>query len=219
LRGRSLENEATAGGALLHKGDLPGARLRLTHLVSRDTSSLNEAQVARAVVESVAENTSDAVVAPLFWGAVAGVPGLIGYRAANTLDAMVGYRNDRYENFGWASARFDDLVNWPAARLGGLLVAVASPRTALRALAAWRRDASGHPSPNAGVVESSFAGALGIRLGGTNRYGDRVEHRVVLGDGRAPEVSDVARANELARRVGFLAALTTAIAALKMRSK
>jgi adenosylcobinamide-phosphate synthase len=202
LGGRSLEREAHAVHHRLGAGDLPAARRRLTHLVGRDTAALDESQVARAVIESVAENTSDAVVAPLVWGAIAGIPGLLGYRAANTLDAMVGHHNVRYERFGWASARLDDLMNLPGSRLTGALAAAVGgdPREAVRA---WRHDAAAHPSPNAGVVESTFAGSLGIRLGGTNTYdGDRVEHRAVLGEGRAPVPDDIRRTTDLATKVG-----------------
>ncbi|HJQ04294.1 MAG TPA: cobalamin biosynthesis protein [Nocardioides sp.] len=217
LGGRSLEREATAVHAHLAAGDLPAARQRLTHLVGRDTSALTADEVARAVIESVAENTSDAVVAPLAWGAVAGVPGLLGYRAANTLDAMVGHHNARYEHFGWASARLDDVVNLPGSRLAGLLATALGGRPTA-ALEAWRRDASAHPSPNAGVVESTFAGSLGIRLGGTNTYdGDRVEHRAVMGDGRPPAPQDIPRATRLATRVGLGAALVAAAAAGRVR--
>lgn len=209
LGGRSLEREARAVQGLLDAGDLPGARTRLRHLVGRDPTSLDEGEVARAVVESVAENTADAVVAPLLWGAVAGLPGLLGYRATNTLDAMVGHHCERYERFGWASARLDDLVNLPASRLTGLLTLAVSPATAAEAWRAWRRDASGHPSPNAGVPEAAFAGSLGIRLGGRNRYGhhleQRVEQRARLGDGRPAEAHDIARATELAKRVSLAA--------------
>lgn len=215
LGGRSLEREARGVDAHLRARDLPGARQRLTHLVGRDTAALDESEVARAVVESVAENTSDAVVAPLVWGAVAGMPGLLGYRAANTLDAMVGHHNDRYERFGWAAARFDDLANLPGSRLAGAAALVASPRTARSAARAWARDAAAHPSPNAGVVEAAFAGALGVRLGGANRYdGDRLEHRAVLGDGRAVHPDDIDRAVRLARRVGILGAVAAASGAL-----
>lgn len=211
LGGRSLEREAMAVHAHLDRGDLPAARQRLTHLVGRDTAGLDASEVSRAVVESVAENTSDAVVAPLVWGALGGVPGLLGYRAANTLDAMVGHHNERYEHFGWASARLDDLLNLPGSRLSGLLTIAASPSRARPAWQAWRRDASRHPSPNAGVVEASFAGALDIRLGGTNRYyGNRVEHRAVMGDGRDAEPGDIVDATRLARRVGIGAALVAA---------
>jgi adenosylcobinamide-phosphate synthase len=219
LGGRSLEREADAVHAHLAAGDLAAARQRLTRLVGRDTTTLDESEVTRAVIESVAENTSDAVVAPLVWGAVAGVPGLLGYRAANTLDAMVGHHNERYERFGWASARFDDLVNLPGARLAGALATAlgGAPRDATRA---WRRDAAGHPSPNAGVVESTFAGSLGIRLGGTNTYyGDRVEHRAGMGDGRAAEPADISRTTRLARRVGLGAVLAAAATATVLRRR
>ena len=214
LGGRSLDREAGAVHALLVSGDLPGARERLTHLVGRDTSRLGPGEVARAVVESVAENTSDAVVAPLTWGAVAGIPGLLGYRAANTLDAMVGHHNERYERFGWASARLDDLANLPGARLAGLLTLAVSPARAVAGWRVWCRDAAGHPSPNAGVIEAAFAGVLGIRLGGTNvYYGARVEHRAIMDGGRPAEPEDIPRATVLARRVGLAAAVSTAVAA------
>jgi adenosylcobinamide-phosphate synthase len=211
LGGRSLEREALAVHAHLAADDLPAARRRLTHLVGRDTSVLTEGEVARAVVESVAENTSDAVVAPLVWGALAGVPGLLGYRAANTLDAMVGHRNPRYERFGWASARLDDILNLPGSRLAGLVVLAAEPAGCGRAARAWRRDAAQHPSPNAGVVEATFAGALGVTLGGTNNYGDRVERRALMGAGRAPVAADIPRATRLARRVGIGAVILLSV--------
>jgi adenosylcobinamide-phosphate synthase len=215
LGGRSLEREAVAVDVRLGGGDLPGARSQLTHLVGRDTSELGPAEIARAVVESVAENTSDAVVAPLLWGALAGVPGLLGYRAANTLDAMVGHRNARYERYGWASARLDDLLNLPGARLAGLLTLASAPSRAPAAWRVWRRDAARHPSPNAGVIEAAFAGSLGIRLGGTNvYYGNRVEHRVIMDGGRPPEPGDIRRAVRLASRVGLGAAVAAALATL-----
>ncbi|WP_110183510.1 adenosylcobinamide-phosphate synthase CbiB [Nocardioides solisilvae] len=210
LGGRSLEREALAVHRYLAADDLPGARHRLTHLVGRETSSLSSEEVARAVVESVAENTSDAVTAALFWGAVAGVPGLLAHRAANTLDAMVGHHNARYERFGKASARLDDLLNLPGSRYAAVLVLAAAPQRARDARRAWRRDARAHPSPNAGIVESAFAGALGVTLGGVNRYGDRVEHRPTMGDGRGVEARDVPRGTALARRVGWAAVLGAA---------
>ena len=210
LGGRSLEREALAVHAHLDDGDLDAARQRVTHLVGRDPRRLGPEEVARAVVESVAENTSDAVVAPLVWGAVAGVPGMLGHRAANTLDAMVGHRTPRHERFGWSAARLDDVLNLPGSRLAGVLVLLAWPRSARSAAAAWRRDASGHPSPNAGVVEAAFAGALGLRLGGANDYAGRVEQRAVLGRGRAPQVADIPCSTGLARRVDLLAAISAA---------
>lgn len=208
--GRTLEREALAVHALLAADDLPAARDRLTHLVGRDPTALSADEVARAVVESVAENTSDAVTAPLVWGAAAGVPGLLAHRAANTLDAMVGHRSPRYARFGWASARLDDLLGLPGSRYAGLCVLLAGPRHAASAWRAWRADAAAHPSPNAGVVEAAFAGSLGVTLGGTNRYGDRLERRPTLGSGRPVRPGDVPRATALARRVDWLAVLGAA---------
>ncbi|MFF9487645.1 cobalamin biosynthesis protein [Streptomyces sp. NPDC014676] len=203
--GTSLAREARAIGRALEAGDVEAARARLPHLCGRDPQALDADGIARAVVESVAENTSDAVVGALVWGAVAGVPGLLGFRAVNTLDAMVGHKSPRHLRYGWASARLDDVAGWPGARLTAVLAALAGPdpRGAVRA---WRADAAKHPSPNAGPVEASFAGALGVRLGGTLSYGGRVEHRPVLnGGGRAVAVSDIDRAVRLSRRVGWLA--------------
>ncbi|MFK0169838.1 cobalamin biosynthesis protein [Streptomyces sp. NPDC090306] len=208
--GTSLAREARAIGRALDAGDVAAARARLPHLCGRDPQSLDADGIARAVVESVAENTSDAVVGALVWGAVAGVPGLVGFRAVNTLDAMVGHKSPRHRRFGWASARLDDVAGWPGARLTAVLAAVCGdrPRDALRA---WRADAALHPSPNAGPVEASFAGALGVRLGGTLSYGGRVEHRPVLnGAGRPVAAGDIDRAVRLSRRVG-VAALGVAV--------
>lgn len=214
LGARSLDREAAAVHAHLAACDLDAARQRLTNLVGRDTTRLTPDEVARAVVESVAENTSDAVVTPYVWAAVAGVPGLVAHRAANTLDAMVGHHNARYERFGWAAARLDDVLGLPGSRLSGLLAAALGPN-ARAAADAWRRDARRHPSPNGGVVEASFAGALGLQLGGTSTYyGDRVEHRALMGAGRHPTPADIAQARRLARRVGLGAALTAATVSL-----
>ncbi|WP_409434973.1 cobalamin biosynthesis protein [Mycobacterium sp. SMC-14] len=211
LGGRSLEREADAVHAFLADGELESARTRVRNLVGRDTSALEPDEIARAVVESVAENTSDAVVASFVWGAVAGVPGLVAHRAANTLDAMIGHRNARYDRFGWAAARLDDLLGLPASRLTGALAAALGPDPA-GALRAWHHDARHHPSPNAGVVEAAFAGALGLQLGGVNTYyGNRREDRARMGYGRPPAPSDIPRTTRLARRVG-VGALLTAVA-------
>ena len=203
LGGTSLVREGDRMASLLESDDLPAARTRLSHLCARDGSELEAPELARATVESVAENTSDAVVAPLFWGAVLGVPGLLGYRAANTLDAMVGYRSARYARFGWASARLDDLLNLIPARLAALLTALVS--LSLTPLHVWRRDAHRHPSPNAGPVEAAYAGALGVQLGGSNVYDGVAESRGVLGHGRSVAVDDVRRAGRLSRRVSAAA--------------
>jgi adenosylcobinamide-phosphate synthase len=211
LGGTSLAREARAVGAALEAGDLAAARARLPHLCGRDPQHLDADGIARAVVESVAENTSDAVVGALVWGALAGVPGLVGFRAVNTLDAMVGHRSPRFLRFGWAAARLDDAAGWPGARLTALLAVAAGPCPG-SALSVWRRDAGGHPSPNAGPVEAAFAGALRLRLGGPLSYGGRAEHRAVLGrEFRPPAAADIPRAIRLSRRVCALA-LGTAVA-------
>jgi adenosylcobinamide-phosphate synthase len=214
--GTSLRREAAAMRRHLADGDVVAARARLPHLCGRDPSALDVAGLARATVESVAENTSDAVVGPLVWGAVAGVPGLVAYRAVNTLDAMVGHRSPRYERFGWAAARADDVANLLPARLCAALAVVAAPLVGGRpthALRAWRRDGHKHPSPNAGPVEAAFAGALGRTLGGRLSYAGRVEDRPLLGNGPAPDVADIARAARLS------AAVTVAAGALAVGTR
>jgi adenosylcobinamide-phosphate synthase len=216
LGGRSLAREAGAVADDVRRGDLPAARAALPALVGRDPEGLDEAGICRAAVESVAENTADAVVGVLLWGAVAGPAGVAAYRAANTLDAMVGHRSERYADFGWAAARLDDALTWPVARAGGALAALCAPvaggsaRAALRAL---RRDGAAHPSPNAGHMEAAFAGALGLRLGGPLAYAGRLEERPELGDGRAPVPDDVGRAIRLSLAVGAAAAVTSAVVA------
>jgi adenosylcobinamide-phosphate synthase len=215
--GTTLSREATQMSRVLAAGDVPGARARLPHLCGRDPASLDSEGLARATVESVAENTSDAVVAPLMWGAVAGVPGLLGYRAVNTLDAMVGHRSSRHARFGWASARLDDAANLLPARLTAALAVVLAPVVGGRpsaALRAWRRDGHKHPSPNAGPVEAAFAGALGRTLGGRLSYAGRVEDRPLLGDGPTPDVDDVARAARLSAAVATAAAVLAVVVRL-----
>jgi adenosylcobinamide-phosphate synthase len=205
---------------LLEDGDLPGARDRLSHLCARDATGLMANDLARASVESLAENTSDAVVAPLLWGAVAGVPGLLGYRALNTLDAMVGYRSGRYLRFGWASARLDDLANLVPARVAAALTVAAAPvvgGSCVEAWRVWRRDGSRHPSPNAGPVEAASAGALGVTIGGSNVYGGLPEDRGTLGDGPAVVVADLGRAVRLSQAVGFGSILVAAGVAVLRR--
>jgi adenosylcobinamide-phosphate synthase len=215
---RSLRHVAERAADALEKNDLPAAREVLPSLCGRDPSGLTEAEIARAVIESVAENTSDAVVAPLLWGALAGLPGLTAYRAINTLDAMVGHRSARYLRFGWASARLDDVANWLPARVTAALtmacaalVPGASPAGALRTA---RRDGGHHPSPNAGWCEAAFAGALGVRLGGTNVYAGVAEMRPELGEGNTPEPADIRRAILLSRAVTVSATALAVLVAL-----
>jgi adenosylcobinamide-phosphate synthase len=208
VAGRSLAQTALAIVASLDRHDLDAARAQLPALVGREPWQLDEPEIARAAVESVAENTVDAVVAPALWAAAAGAPGVFAYRAVNTMDAMVGHRSLRYEQFGWASARLDDVAGLVPARVTAGLVAAVRPRSATRIVRAVRDDAPAHPSPNAGFAEAAFAAALGLRLGGTNRYGDRIEHRPALGDGRAPAAVDIRAAVRLSRDVtGVLVAL------------
>ncbi|HEX9969934.1 MAG TPA: adenosylcobinamide-phosphate synthase CbiB, partial [Acidimicrobiales bacterium] len=201
VAGRALWQAADAVRAALEADDLDEARRLLPALVGRNPTDLDEKDIARAVVESVAENTVDAVVAPALWAVAAGAPGALGHRAVNTLDAIVGHRSPRYENFGWASARADDIAAFVPARATATLVAMVRPRSAAAVWTAVRRDAPGHPSPNAGVAEAAFAAALGLRLGGESRYGERVEVRPSMGDGRPPEVADIARTIRLSQHV------------------
>ena len=211
--GRMLRHTSTQIEALLAAGDLEGARERLPWLVGRDPSGLDEAGVSAAVVESLAENTVDAVVAPAFWGLVAGAPGVLVHRAVNTMDAMVGHRSPRYARFGTVAARADDVMAWVPARLFAGLVALdtglgAGPRrpgprqpSARSVLATVRHDAPAHPSPNAGVAESAVAAALGVELGGPLVYAGRHEDRPTLGSGPRPGPADIARARRLVDRV------------------
>ena len=210
LGGTSLGRAATTMQRALESGDLPAARAALPALAGRDPAGLGEPELSRATVESVGENTSDAAVAPLVWGAVAGIPGLLAYRAVNTLDAMVGHRSPRYELFGWAAARLDDVANWLPARITAALTVASAPLaggSARGALRAWLRDGAAHPSPNSGRCEAAAAGALGVRLGGRNVYGSRIEVRPALGDGRPPDSGDIRRAVRLSRAVWTTAAV------------
>lgn len=214
IAGRALGEAALDVGRALDGGDLEEARRLLPALVGRDPAGLDAAGVARAVVESVAENTVDAVVAPALWALALGGAGALGYRAVNTMDAMVGHRSVRHERYGWASARLDDVANWVPARVTAALVAAVRPGSAARVWRAARRDAPAHPSPNSGVAEAAFAAALGLRLGGESRYGDRVELRPTLGDGRPPAPADVPAAVRLSGDVAAaLAGLLLAVGA------
>jgi adenosylcobinamide-phosphate synthase len=217
VAGRCLGESALTVGRALDRGDLEAARAALPALVGRDPAGMDESEMARAVVESVAENTVDAVVAPAFWAAVGGAPGALGYRAVNTLDAMVGHRSTRYRSYGWASARLDDVAGYLPARLTAALVAGVRPGRAAAIGRAVNRQAPGHPSPNAGVAEAAFAAALGLRLGGCNRYGDRVEHRPWLGQGRPPARSDIQPAVRLSSDVNWLLTAVLAAAGLAAR--
>jgi len=180
-----LRYHALAVYTPLVAGDVETARKQVAMLVGRDTDKLDEAEVTRAVVESVAENTVDGVTAPLLFAFVAGAPGAMFYKAVNTLDSTFGYKNKRYLQFGWAAARFDDLINFLPARLTGILIPIAAWLIKLDGAKAWQiflRDRLNHPSPNGGQSESAFAGALGVRLGGLNCYADVESNRPLMGD-------------------------------------
>jgi adenosylcobinamide-phosphate synthase len=200
---RSLWTHVGAVADALERDGLAAGRLAVSQIVGRDPAVLDEAGVVRAAIESLAENFSDGVVAPLFWGAVAGLPGMAGYKAVNTADSMIGHRSARYAAFGWAAARLDDLVNLPASRLAALLLVLAAAITGADAEAAWRavrRDARRHRSPNAGWPEAAMAGALGLRLAGPRVYAGEPVEDAWMGEGRAAAaVSDLRRALALYR--------------------
>lgn len=218
LAQRSLHQHVDAVADGLTFGGLPLGRAAVSRIVGRDPETLDEAGVARAAIESLAENFSDGVVAPAFWLAMLGLPGAVAYKAINTADSMIGHRTSRYEAFGWAAARLDDLVNLPASRLSALLIVLAaattrgaSARNALRAI--WR-DARRHRSPNAGWPEAAMAGALGLKLAGPRSYGGRMVEDAHMGDGRREATAaDIRRALTLYRRAdGLLIALIALLA-------
>jgi adenosylcobinamide-phosphate synthase len=220
LGGTSLARTGLAMSQLLERGETEAARRLLPSLCGRDPAQLDGPGLTRAALESVAENTSDAQVAPLLWATAGGVPAVLAYRAINTLDSMVGHRSPRYVRFGWAAARLDDLANYVGARATAALVALCAPLvggSASGALRAWRQDAARHPSPNAGVVEAAFAGALRVRLGGPTQYHHELQIRPTLGDGPQPIVDDLRRAVALSRAVQGAAALLVALSIHRRR--
>lgn len=212
--GRSLRATAEDVGQTLEAGDLMAARHQLRSLAGRDPSELDGSGISAAVIESVAENSVDAVVAPVFWAVVAGAPGALAYRAVNTMDAMVGHRSDRYRHYGWAAARLDDAANYLPARLFAALVMAANPDRAADVARLVRRDAGAHPSPNAGVAETAMAASLGVELGGPLRYGARRDDRPRLGDGPRPQPADIRRAVDVADRTERMLAGALALGVL-----
>ena len=196
---RSLAEHAEAVAAALNAGNLPLARDKVAMIVSRDTADLDEEGISRATVESVLENGCDAIFGALFWFTLAGAPGVVGYRLANTLDALWGYHTPRYQHFGWAAARFDDLLNWLPARLTALSYIAVGTQPA-RGWRCWQDQAPGWKSPNAGPVMAAGAGALGLALGGPARYHGDWQARPPLGEGLAPRAEDIGRAIQLVRR-------------------
>lgn len=211
---RSLYDHVTAVANPLQAGDLKGARSAVAQIVGRDPASLDEAGVARAAIESLAENASDGIVAPVFWGALFGLPGIAGYKAINTLDSMIGHRTARHEAFGWAAARVDDVANFIPARLTGLLFAMIATRPS-EAMSCMARDANRHRSINAGWPEAAMAGALGVRLSGPRAYHGSTSNEPWLNAGaRDPLAADIDRGLKLYRRTMILLAGTFVILAL-----
>lgn len=194
LAQRSLFDHVAAVAAALAKGGLPAGRQAVAHIVGREPGSLDEHGVARAAIESCAENFADAVVAPVFWYVLFGFPGLLVYKTANTLDSMIGHRNERYRAFGWAAARLDDILNLIPARLSGVVIALAAmfvPRAhPWRACRVMLRDARHHRSPNSGWPEAAMAGALDLSLAGPRHYPGYVAKEKWIGDGRARATAD-----------------------------
>ncbi|MFC2969104.1 adenosylcobinamide-phosphate synthase CbiB [Acidimangrovimonas pyrenivorans] len=211
---RSMHDHVAAVARPLAARDLPAARAAVAMIVGRDPEQLDEAGIARAALESLAENSSDGIVAPLFWGALLGLPGIAAYKAINTLDSMIGHRNARYEHFGKAAARLDDLANLVPARLTGLLFALVSSRPRA-ALACMIGDARHHRSPNAGWPEAAMAGALQLRLSGPRVYGDQIAPEPWVNAGAPdPAAGDLSRGLRLYRRAMVALAVLLGLVAL-----
>ncbi|MDF0519577.1 adenosylcobinamide-phosphate synthase CbiB [Bradyrhizobium yuanmingense] len=210
---RSLHDHVAAVATPLLAGDVAAAREAVSRIVGRDPASLDDAGIARAAIESLAENASDGIVAPVFWGALLGLPGILGYKAINTLDSMIGHRSERHEAFGWAAARIDDVANFIPARLTGFLFVMLAPRRS-DALACMTRDARRHRSPNAGWPEAAMAGGLGVRLSGPRIYHASATDEPWLNEGaRDPRAADIAEALTVYRRAMLLVAGVLAILA------
>ncbi|UGX90708.1 adenosylcobinamide-phosphate synthase CbiB [Bradyrhizobium barranii subsp. barranii] len=211
---RSLHDHVAAVATPLHAGDIVAAREAVSRIVGRDPATLDEAGIARAAIESLAENASDGIVAPVFWGALFGLPGILGYKAINTLDSMIGHRSERHEAFGWAAARIDDVANFIPARLTGFLFVLLAARRS-EALSCMTRDARRHRSPNAGWPEAAMAGALGVRLSGPRIYHGSITNEPWLNDGaRDPLAADISQGLTIYRRAMLLLAGVLAILAL-----
>jgi len=210
---RSLHDHVAAVANPLLAGDIVAARDAVSRIVGRDPAALDEAGIARAAIESLAENASDGIVAPVFWGALFGLPGILGYKTINTLDSMIGHRSERHEAFGWAAARIDDVANFIPARLTGFLFVLLAPRRS-DALACMTHDARRHRSPNAGWPEAAMAGGLGVRLSGPRIYDGRITNEPWLNEGaRDPRAADIGEALTVYRRAMLLLAGTLAMLA------
>ncbi|ULT58782.1 adenosylcobinamide-phosphate synthase CbiB [Neobacillus drentensis] len=205
---KSLKQASVEVYGPLKEGDLITARLKLSYIVGRDTDRLEEGEIARGAIETVAENTSDGVTAPLFWALVGGAPLAMVYRATNTCDSMVGYKNERYKEFGWASAKWDDVMNWIPSRLTGIIMMLGNRPRKTSYQKAWTilfRDAKKHPSPNSGWGEAAVASILGIQLGGINYYKGLISNRAKMGDPIEPiQLEQIKAANAILSKTVFL---------------
>jgi adenosylcobinamide-phosphate synthase len=215
---KSLRDHVTAVARTLPQSII-SARQEVAKIVGRDPSTLDESGIAKAALESLAENTADGITAPIFWFAIAGLPGIVIYKAINTADSMIGHKSEKYLHFGWAAAKLDDLVNLPASRLTGIMFAAAalfkSKTQAQSALSAMRRDAGKHQSPNAGWPEAAMAGALDLKFGGPRNYDGETVQLAFMGDGRSQmTVGDIEKGLELYDRALLILLAATAVLAL-----
>lgn len=216
LAGRDLLNHVYAVSGQLEQGSLAGARHAVSRIVGRDTERLSEEEIVRATIETTAESTNDGMIAPLFYLVLGGAPLALAYKAVNTLDSMIGHRNERYIDLGWASARLDDVANWIPARVSALLILLAAGLIlggSAPIRAGWRvlwRDGGRHPSPNSGQPEAAMAGSLGIRLGGINYYDGVPNERPVIGTGGWPVLKDLTIASRIMIAASFLGVILAA---------
>ncbi len=198
---RSLIDESLPVYKFLKEHNLPEARKRLANIVGRDTQNLNEEEIARAAVETIAESTVDGIIAPLFFAIIGGAPLALAYKAVSTMDSLFGYKNEKYIDFGWASARLDDLANWLPARLAIPTISAGAALCGFSGSKAWKtafRDGNKHPSPNAGISEAAIAGALGIQLGGTSYYSGIQNNKPLLGEAiRKTELNDIINSQKI----------------------
>ncbi|MGQ9919969.1 MAG: adenosylcobinamide-phosphate synthase CbiB [Desulfobacca sp.] len=219
---RDLADHAWAVYRPLQGGDLPGARRALANIVGRETAALDEAGIIRATVETIAENMVDGIISPLFYAALGGAPLAWAFKAVSTLDSMVGYKTPRYQEFGWAGAKLDDLANWLPARLSGFFFVLGAALTGVDSRRAWqifRRDGRRHASPNAGWPEAAMSGALGLRLGGPNVYQGVLVEKPWIGDAlREPELADIPRAIRLLQAVSILAVVSFTLLSLILKN-
>ncbi len=216
---KSLRDHVTAVDHALSTSLFAG-RIEVAKIVGRDPQTLDENGVAKAALESLAENTADGITAPIFWYALLGFPGLVIYKAINTADSMIGHKSEKYLNFGWAAAKLDDLVNLPASRITGLMFAASawinSKTHALQALHAMRRHAGKHQSPNAGWPEAAMAGALGLRFGGPREYNGEIVELPYMGDGREATPNDISRGLSLYDHALIILLVTTVLLAMAL---